>query len=54
LRGQAGRLDARIAAVASIGGAQFGRLAEVQLSGAPVSGPPVLPYQIMAWGRPGD
>ena len=54
LRGQTGRLDARIAAMASIGGAQFSRLAEVQLRGGPVSAPPMSPYQIMAWGRSGD
>jgi len=54
LRGQAGRLDARISATASIGGAQFSRLAEVQLRGGPVSAPPMSPYEIMAWGRPGD
>jgi hypothetical protein len=54
LRGPAGRMDARIAAMASIGGAQFGRLAEVRLLGATGSAPSVAPYQIMAWGRPGD
>jgi hypothetical protein len=54
LRGQAGRLDARIAAKASIGGAQFSRLAEVRLLGAPGSAPPVPPFQIMEWRRPED
>jgi general secretion pathway protein K len=54
LRGQAARLDVRIIAMASIGGARFSRLAEVQLRGGPASAPPMSPYQIMAWGRPGD
>jgi len=52
-RGQANRMEARIVATASIGGAQFSRLAEVQLRGAP-SAPPMSPYKIMAWGRPED
>jgi general secretion pathway protein K len=54
LRGQAFRLDARIAATALIGGAQFTRLAEVQLRGGPASAPPLSPYQIVAWGQPDD
>jgi general secretion pathway protein K len=54
MRGQAGRLDARIAAMASFGGAQFSRLAEVRLLGGPERAPSASPYQIMAWGRPGD
>jgi hypothetical protein len=45
LRGQAGRLDARIAAMASIGGAQFSRLAEVRPLGTPGSGKTACPYR---------
>jgi general secretion pathway protein K len=54
MRGQATRLDVRISATASIGRTQFSRLAEVQLRGGPLSAPPMPPYEIMAWGRPGD
>ena len=53
LRGQTSRLDARITAIAAVGGAQFSRVAEVQLRRMQ-GGPPVSPYQIMAWGRAGD
>jgi general secretion pathway protein K len=54
LRGRPGRLGARITAIASIDGAEFSRSAEVELRGATQGGPPVTPYQILAWGRPGD
>jgi general secretion pathway protein K len=54
MRGQPSRLDARISANASINGARFVRLAEVQFRDGPASAPPMAPYKIMAWGRPGD
>jgi len=53
MRGQASQLDARITATASLGSSQFSRMAEVQLRSAQ-GGPPVSPYQIVAWGQPGD
>jgi general secretion pathway protein K len=52
MRGRPLRLDARISTVANVGGAQFSRLAEVELHG-PASAP-MRPYSIMEWGRPGD
>lgn len=54
LRGQAAGLDVRIAVIASLGGAQFSRLAEVRLRSAQEGGPSEAPYQILAWGRPAD
>jgi len=54
LRAQPAQLGARITAISSIDGAEFSRLAEVELRGAAQAGPPATPYEILSWGRPGD
>ena len=55
-RGPAGRLEARILATASIGGAKSSRQAEIDLRGTQAIARPMsmLPYLVLSWGRPGS